>query len=328
MLTHPLLPKLKPLKLSGMLLTLEQRTETARERSLSPLEFLALLLVDEIERREQNRLRSRIREAGLDESKILARFDFAAAPQTPRTLLADLALCQFVERAENLLFIGPTGTGKSHLAQALAHEAIRRGYRALYRPVHTLLGALHASRADGSHARLRSRLVQVDLLVLDDFGLLPLSAQAVEDLYELIRERYERRPILLTSNRAPEEWAEVFGNPLLASAALDRLTHHAHILTLTGKSYRQRKTSRTTGENETTEEETHKPRSAATSALTSEDNRKPPRHMTARTDPNGKHETTSDSARRPNGREAADVGQTITTHDAPRREPGGRNNDK
>lgn len=296
MLTHPLMPKLKTLRLSGMLLTLEQRTETARERSLSPLEFLALLLDDEIERREQGRLRSRIKEAGLDETKTLARFDFTASPQAPRTLLADLALCQFVERAENLLFIGPTGTGKSHLAQALAHEAIRRGYRALYRPVHTLLGTLHASRADGTHARLRSRLVQVDLLVLDDFGLLPLSAQAVEDLYELIRERYERRPILLTSNRAPDEWAEVFGNPLLASAALDRLTHHAHILTLTGQSYRQRKNPRIMADSEKTEEETHEPRSAAISALAGENNRKPQRHTTARTDLNEKHETRSGGA--------------------------------
>jgi len=295
MLTHPLLPKLKTLKLSGMLSTLEQRVEMAHERSLSPLEFLALLLDDEIERREQSRLRSRIKEAGLDESKTLARFDFAAAPHAPKMLLADLALCQFVERAENLLFIGPTGTGKSHLAQALAHEAVRRGYRALVRPVHTVLGALYASRADGTYPRLRSRLVHVDVLAMDDFGLVPLSAQAVEDLYEIIRERYERRPILLTSNRAPDEWAEVFGNPLLASAALDRLTHHAHILTLTGKSYRQRKTRRIEEGNETTEEGTHKSRSAATFALTSED-KKPQRNTTAHTDRNEKQETRSANA--------------------------------
>jgi DNA replication protein DnaC len=240
MLTHPLLPKLKILNLSGMAHSLEERARTAAQQALAPVEFLALLLDDEIERREQGRLRRHIKEAGLEEGKTLARFDFAAAPRAPKALLSDLALCRFVERAENLLFVGPTGTGKSHLAQALAYEAVKRGYKAFSRPLHLILDSLRAARADGTVARLRWRLLHVDVLVLDDFGLLPLSAQGAEDLYEIIRERYERRPILLTSNRAPEEWAEVFGNPLLASAALDRLTHHAHILTLTGASYRQR----------------------------------------------------------------------------------------
>lgn len=241
MLTHPLLPKLKALKLSGILDTLEQRAQAARDQSLAPIEFLALLLDDELERREQQRLHNRIKEAGIEEHKTLNRFDFSAAPQVSKTLIADLALCRFVEHGENLLFCGPTGTGKSHLAQALAHETIKHGYRVLYRPTHTLLASLHASRADGTYPKQRTRLVHIDVLVLDDFGLVPLTAQAAEDLYEIIRERYERKSIFLTSNRAPEEWAEVFGNPLLASAALDRLTHHAHMITITGSSYRQRK---------------------------------------------------------------------------------------
>jgi len=239
MLTHPLLPKLRALKLSGMLETLEQRAVTAREQSLSSVEFLALLLDDELQRREQNRLRREVKASRLQEGKTLARFDFGVAPEVSRNLLSDLALCRFVERGENVLFVGPTGTGKSHLAQALVYEALARGYKAYNAPTHTLLGQLHASRADGSYPRVRSRLMKVDVLVLDDFGLVPLCAQAVEDLYEIIQERYERKSILLTSNRACEEWGEVFGNPLLASAALDRLTHHAHILRLPGSSYRQ-----------------------------------------------------------------------------------------
>ena len=246
MLTYPLLPKLKALKLSGMMDTLDQRAQTANQDSLAPLEFFVLLLDDELERREQNRLRKRIKESKMDESKTLNRFDFTASPQVSKTLMADLALCRFVERGENASFCGPTGTGKSHLAQALALEAIKHGYQALYRPVHTLLASLHAGRADGSYHRIFKRLVNIDVLVLDDFGLVDLSAQAVEDLYEIIRERYERRSILLTSNRAPEEWGEVFGNPLLASAALDRLTHHAHVITITGSSYRQKKRKKTT----------------------------------------------------------------------------------
>ena len=195
-------------------------------------------------RRRQQGVRKRIKEAGIDPSKTLARFDFAATPKVSKTLVADLALCRFVERGTNLLFAGPSGTGKPHLCQGLMHEAIERGYRAPFRPVHTLLAQLHAARADGKVARPRAKLINVDVLGLDDFGLAPLPAPAVEDLYEIIRERYEQRPILLTSNRAPEKWAETFGNSLLASAALDRLTHHAHIITLTGASYRQRTRNR------------------------------------------------------------------------------------
>jgi DNA replication protein DnaC len=240
MLIHPLQPKLKALRLSGMLTTLEQRAEAAREQSLAPLEFLALLLDDEIERRQGQAIRKRIKEAGVDESKTLARFDFTLTPKVSKTLIADLALCRFVTQGENLLFAGPSGIGKSHLCQGLILEAIKHGYHGLFRPVHHLLAQLHAARADAKYPRLRNKLVTIDILGLDDFGLVPLSAQAVEDLYEIIRERYEQRPILLTSNRAPEEWADVFGNPLLASAALDRLTHHAHLITLSGESYRQR----------------------------------------------------------------------------------------
>ena len=240
MMAHPLLPKLRELDLSGMVLTLDVRAAQASANHLAPTEFLALLLDDELERRSQQRLARRFVESGCDEQKTLAAFDFAAAPGVQRSLLQDLATCAFLARHENILLCGPTGVGKSHLANALACEALKRDYRVLARSLPRLLADLHASRATGAYQRLWARVMTCDLLVLDDFGLQALTPQAAQDLYEIISERYERRSLILTSNRALSEWAEAFNNDLLASAALDRLTHHAHTLVIQGESYRQR----------------------------------------------------------------------------------------
>jgi DNA replication protein DnaC len=240
MMTHPLLPKLRQLRLSGMLHTLDVRAAQATQRQLSPTEFLALLLDDELERRSQQRLARRLAQSGCDGQKTLAQFDFSAAPGVNRALIQDLATCIFVSRHENVLLCGPTGVGKSHLANALGIEALKREYLVLSRPTHHLLKDLHASRASGTQPRLMSKVLKADLLILDDFGLHPLTPQAAQDLYEIISERYERSSLVITSNRAFEEWAEVFNNDLLASAALDRLTHHTHTLIIRGASYRQR----------------------------------------------------------------------------------------
>lgn len=240
MMPHPLMPKLRLLKLSGMLLTLDLRAAQAAERQLSATEFLALLLDDELERRAQQHLVHSLALSGCDSLKTIATFDFLAAPGINRTLIQDLATCAFIPRHENILLCGPSGVGKSHLANALAIEALKRDYRVLSRPAYRLLSDLQAARATGTHTRLMTRILACDLLVLDDFGLQPLSAQAVQDLYEIITERYERGSLIITSNRAFTEWAEVFNNDLLASAALDRLTHHTHTLTIRGDSFRQR----------------------------------------------------------------------------------------
>ena len=181
----------------------------------------------------------------------MARVESSTVPGLNQSLVLELASCSFITRAENIPVCGPTGTGKRHLVNALAFEALKKGYSVQLRPRHRLLADLNAARADGTFARRFAKMCAVDLLVLDDFGLRPLSMQAAEDLYEIIRERYERRSIAITTNRAFQDWPEVFGDGLLASAALDRLTHHCYTLVIRGQSYRQRRR----GKEETASEE-------------------------------------------------------------------------
>jgi len=240
-LTH-LTPMLRTLRISGLLETLEVRNRQAVEGRLAYGEFLVLLLQDEVERRAQAALRLRLRRGTFDPGKTLEAFDFGFNPKLNKAQVFDLATCQFVARHENLLLYGPTGVGKSHLAQALAHEACRRGHEVLFVSTAKMLTHLAGGRADGTLAQRLARYLRPDLLVLDDFGLKPLRAPGPEDLYDIIHERYERGSILLTSNRDRSEWADLFGEPLLASAALDRLTHRAHFLEVTGPSYRAEQT--------------------------------------------------------------------------------------
>jgi DNA replication protein DnaC len=241
-LTHQLTPLLRTLRISGILETLEVRNRQAIESRSSFVEFLTLLLQDEVERRAQYALRLRLRRGAFDAAKTLEGFDFSFNPKLNKAQVFDLATCQFVARHENVLIYGPTGTGKSHLAQALAHEACRRGYEVLFVATAKLLAHLAGGRADGTTAHRLVKYLRPDVLVLDDFGLKALRAPGPEDLYDIIHERYERASIVLTSNRDRSEWADLFGEPLLASAALDRLTHRAHFLEIAGASYRAEQT--------------------------------------------------------------------------------------
>lgn len=261
MMSHPLIPKLRQLKLSGILQTLDVRVSQAVDQQLAPLEFLALLLDDELERRSQQHQILLLSQSGCDNNKTLAHFDFSAAPGINRILIQDLAACIFIQRHENLLMCGPSGVGKSHLANALAVEALKRDMKVISKPTHRLLYDLQIARSNGSHHRLLARILACDLLVLDDFGLQPISAQAAQDLYEIITERYERASLIITSNRAFEEWGEIFSSDLLASAALDRLTHHAHTLIIRGDSFRQRSRRKEIASNISTSEAPIKPES-------------------------------------------------------------------
>jgi DNA replication protein DnaC len=233
-----LTPYLKSLHLSGILATLETRNRQAIEDRLSYVDFLGRLLEDEVERRDQKRLSLRLRRAAFPDGHTLESFDFAFNPQINRQKVLDLATCTFIERKENVLICGPTGVGKSHLAQALGNEACRRGYDTIFAGTHKMLAHLNGGRADGAYGRRLATYLRPDLLILDDFGLKPLRPPGPEDLFDVIAGRYQRRSIIVTSNRAMSEWADYFDSPLLASAGLDRLAHNAHTLIITGPSYR------------------------------------------------------------------------------------------
>lgn len=237
-LRHQLTPHLTKLRLSGILQTLEARNRQALDSQWSYIEFLARLLEDEVERRAQKQLTLRLRRAAVNSTKTLESFDFAFNPVINRQQMLQLASCDFVRQHRNVLICGPTGTGKTHLAQALVHEAARQGFDAVFTPTHKMLQHLNGGRADGTWERRLQTYLRPALLVLDDFGLKPLQAPAPGDLYDVIDGRYEKGSIVLTSNRAPAEWPDVFLDPLLASAGLDRLGDQAEVLVITGNSYR------------------------------------------------------------------------------------------
>jgi len=242
-LAAQLTPHLRRLRLSGILETLEARQRQAVMEQLGHLEFLSLLVMDEVERRNMRQLSGRLKRAGFSADMTLESFNFAFNPTINRHQMLDLATARFVERKENVFLIGPSGVGKTHLACSLAHAACRRGFEVLFYKTSHLLRHLHQGRADGTWSARLAACLKPDLLILDDWGLKAFGQPASDDLYELLTERYEKGSLIVTSNRALDEWAELWGDALVASAALDRMVHHAHVITITGKSYRARNVS-------------------------------------------------------------------------------------
>ncbi len=245
-----LAPHLKQLRLSGILDSLEARNRQALESKLAYTEFLALLIQDEVARREQKKFALRLRRAAFRASKTLDQFDFERLPQLNRALVHELATGRYLDEHVPVLIVGPCGTGKSHLAQALGHAAIRQGVDVLFTTCAQLVTAMNAARATGSYERKLAGLARIPLLVIDDFGLKPLRPPADEDLHDLIAERYETASTIVTSNLDFTEWDEAFpANRLLAAATLDRLRHNAYCLVLDGQSYRTPKLPPATSKN-------------------------------------------------------------------------------
>jgi len=233
-----LTPMLKRLRLSGLLESLAERNRQAIAGKISHTDFLALLIQDEVERREHKKYVLRLRRAGFRSQKTFEEFDFTFNPKIDRAQLLDLASCQFVAEKVAVLIAGPCGTGKSHIAQALGHEAVRRGHDVVFTTQSRLLGQLQAARATQTYERRFQMLSRVPVLIIDDFGLKPLAPPQDEDFHELVSERYERAATVVTSNLAFEEWGTAFPNRLLGAATLDRLRHAAYCVVLDGDSYR------------------------------------------------------------------------------------------
>jgi DNA replication protein DnaC len=232
-------PHLKQLRLSGILDSLEARNRQAIESKLAYTEFLALLIGDEVARREQKKFALRLRRAAFRATKTLEQFDFDRLPHLNRSLVHDLATGRYLTERAPVLIVGPCGTGKSHLAQALGHCAVRQGVDVVFNTCASLTQSLNAARATGGYERKLATLARVPLMIIDDFGLKPMRPPADEDLHDLIAERYEQAATVVTSNLDFAEWDQAFpANRLLASATLDRLRHNAYCLTLDGASYR------------------------------------------------------------------------------------------
>ncbi len=235
---------LRQLRLSGMADVLDARLRHAQAERQAPLDLLAALVTDELVRR-QDRLLARRRKAAhfRDPAKTLDTFDFDFNRKLNRALVFELATARFLTQHEDALFLGPPGTGKSHLAQAIGHAVIQQGYRVCYFEVHALLDHLAEASIDGTRRDRMTELATVPLLILDDLGMRKLPATAAEDLLELIMRRYERASTLLTSNRPVDDWGKLLGDTAAVAALLDRLLHHAHILKCGPRSWRTKTTT-------------------------------------------------------------------------------------
>lgn len=230
---------LRSLRLGGMAAVLETRLHQAQAEPMAPIDLLSCLVSDELTRRSDRLLERRRKEAGFrDANRTLDGFDFAFNPKMNRSLVFDLATCRFIERREDALLLGPGGTGKSHLAQAIGQAAILQGHRVLYREAHVLLEQLADAVVEGTRKQFMADLTTVPLLILDDFGMRKLPMTAAEDLLEIVMRRYERASTLLTSNRPVEDWGKLLGDTASVGSMLDRLLHHGHVLKCGPRSWR------------------------------------------------------------------------------------------
>ena len=230
----------KALKLSGIAETIELRIMEAQNNQLAYTELLTMILNDEIETRQSRKLQRLISHAHLDAGKTIESFDFTFNPSINASLIRELATCRFIEKGENIFLLGPTGTGKTHLAQAISHMACRQMLTVEFYNFHDFFNAMHKADLLGRMDRLMKSFIRTDLIVIDDFAFKKIDQKSAEYFYALVDARYRQKPIILTSNRAMNDWAAVFPDPVMANALMDRLAHNAHQIIIKGESFRKK----------------------------------------------------------------------------------------
>ncbi len=237
MISKELKEAMVSLRLSGVLLTLDERIEYAMDKKLSIVEFLEVIFYDELERRQAKLLNLKMKKAGVDSS--LGSFDFDTKTAYDRDLVKRLMMLSFIEKHSSVLIFGPTGVGKTYLAKTLAFKALKSGYSVMFARADKMFHHLKLSIIDGSHDRTLRTYLRPDILIIDDFAIKDFTVEEANDLYEIVLERYEKKSNIITSARSPEEWQSLFPDPILGNSALDRLAHSSYQVLMDGESIRK-----------------------------------------------------------------------------------------
>jgi DNA replication protein DnaC len=239
-MNNTLTKNLKNLKLSGVVKTVEVRNEQAIKEKLSYMEFLELLIEDELTNRKDNSYKKRFQKAHFPFTKTLEEYDFNFQPTLNHQEIYNLATCEFIRKKENIVFIGPPGTGKTHLSVSIGIKALQQGYKVIFTTVSDMMSALFESKADNSYAQKLRYYLSCDLLILDELGFRKLNEHIVDQFYEIVSQRYEKGSLIITSNKTFDEWGHIFWDSILVSAILDRIVHHCHLVLIKGESFRMK----------------------------------------------------------------------------------------